>query len=73
MRGTGRVDDLGFVLFRATLRALVLDFDLGLVMGSSEVFATPSAALEAFNDLLKKHGKKQTVANLSLSQTLYDW
>jgi hypothetical protein len=42
--GVERADDLGLVLFRAALRALAFDFDLGLVMGSSEVFATPSAA-----------------------------
>jgi hypothetical protein len=32
-------------VFRAGKRAVVLGFDLGLVMGSSEVWATPSVAL----------------------------
>jgi hypothetical protein len=35
---------LGLVLFPACLRAAGLNFDLALVMGSSEVFATLSAA-----------------------------
>jgi hypothetical protein len=35
---------LGLPVFRAVERVAALVFDLGLVMGSSEVHATPSAA-----------------------------
>jgi hypothetical protein len=42
--GTGRLRDAGFAAFWAGERVAVLGLDLGLVMGSSEVCATPSAA-----------------------------
>src|ERR1700682_4434159 len=40
--GADRTRDLGLLVFRAVARAAALVFDLGLVMGSSEVHATPS-------------------------------
>jgi hypothetical protein len=43
--GTDRVRDLGLLVFRGPERDVALAFDLDLVMGSSEVIATPSAAL----------------------------
>jgi hypothetical protein len=42
--GVDRARDLGLLVFRAVERAADLVFDLDLVMGSSEVRATPSAA-----------------------------
>src|SRR5713226_6862528 len=40
-----RTRDLGLLVFRVVERAAVLVLDLALVMGSSEVHATPSVAL----------------------------
>src|ERR1700676_5089626 len=42
--GAGRLRDTGLAAFRAAERVAALGLDLGLVMGSSEVDATPSAA-----------------------------
>jgi hypothetical protein len=42
--GTGRLRDAGLAVFRAVDRAVAFGLDLGLVMGSSEVCATPFAA-----------------------------
>jgi hypothetical protein len=42
--GADRVRDLDLLVFREAERVVALGFDLGLVMGSSEVFAAPSAA-----------------------------
>jgi len=42
--GADRVRDLGLLVFRAAERVAALGFDFALVMGSSEVYATPSAA-----------------------------
>src|ERR1700722_4061196 len=41
--GTSRVRDLDLLVDREVERAAAFSFDLGLVMGSSEVGATPSA------------------------------
>src|SRR3979411_1441796 len=43
--GVDRTRDLGLPVFRAVERAAALGLDLALVMGSSEVHATPSVAL----------------------------
>jgi hypothetical protein len=40
----GRLREAGLAVLRAVDRAVAFDFDLGLVMRSSEVCATPSAA-----------------------------
>src|ERR1700676_2535849 len=40
----GRLREAGLAVFRAVKRVAAFDLDLGLVMGSSEVDATPSAA-----------------------------
>src|SRR6202790_2421683 len=42
--GAGRLREAGLAVFRAVERVAAFDLDLGLVMGSSEVDATPSAA-----------------------------
>src|ERR1700676_2004848 len=42
--GASRVGDLNLLVDREVERAVAFSFDLGLVMGSSEVRATPSAA-----------------------------
>jgi len=42
--GASRVRDLDLLVDREVERAAAFSFDLGLVMGSSEVRATPSAA-----------------------------
>jgi hypothetical protein len=42
--GAGRLWDLDLLDFRAVERVAALSLDLGLVMGSSEVHAAPSAA-----------------------------
>jgi hypothetical protein len=42
--GASRVRDLDLLVDREVERAAALGFDLGLVMGSSEIRATPSAA-----------------------------
>src|SRR5258708_768494 len=42
--GADRTRDLGLLVVGAVARAAALVFDSGLVMGSSEVHATPSAA-----------------------------
>jgi hypothetical protein len=42
--GAGRLRDLNLLDFREAERVAALVVDLGLVMGSSEVHATPSAA-----------------------------
>src|SRR5271155_1529864 len=42
--GAGRLRDAGLAVLRAIERAAAFGLDLGLVMGSSEVRATPSAA-----------------------------
>ena len=42
--GASRVRDLDLLLDREVERAAAFGFDLGLVMGSSKVRATPSAA-----------------------------
>src|SRR6266404_8574299 len=42
--GSSRVRDLDLLVDREVERAAAFSFDLGLVMGSSEVCATPSAA-----------------------------
>jgi hypothetical protein len=42
--GADRARDLGLLVFRAVERVAVFDLDFGLVMGSSEVHATLSAA-----------------------------
>jgi hypothetical protein len=42
--GAGRVRDAGLAAFRAVERVAAFGLDLGLVMGSSEVDATPAAA-----------------------------
>src|SRR5258708_34091102 len=41
--GAGRLRDTGLATFRAVERVAAFDLDFGLVMGSSEVCATPSA------------------------------
>ena len=43
--GVDLTRDLGLLVFREIERAAGLVFDLGLVMGSPEVHATPSVAL----------------------------
>src|ERR1700681_4441641 len=42
--GADRARDLGLLVFRAAERVAAFGLDLGLVMGSSEVCATPSVA-----------------------------
>src|SRR5258707_6393862 len=42
--GADRLRDVGLAVFRAIERVAAFGFDLDLVMGSSEVHATPSAA-----------------------------
>src|SRR5712672_3555401 len=42
--GTGRLREAGLAVFRTVERVAAFDLDLGLVMGSSEVHAAPSAA-----------------------------
>src|ERR1700692_2062848 len=42
--GADRLRDVGLAVFRAVERVAAFDLDLDLVMGSSEVHATPSAA-----------------------------
>ena len=42
--GAGRLREAGLAVFRAVERVGTLGLDLGLVMGSSEVDATPSVA-----------------------------
>src|SRR6202166_2079567 len=42
--GADRLRDVGLAFFRAVERVAAFGLDLGLVMGSSEVHATPSAA-----------------------------
>jgi len=42
--GAGRLRDTGLATFRAVERVAAFDLDFGLVMGSSEVCATPSVA-----------------------------
>jgi hypothetical protein len=42
--GTDRFRDIGLAVFRPVERVAAFDLDLGLVMGSSEVHAAPSAA-----------------------------
>jgi hypothetical protein len=42
--GADRLGDTGLAVFRGIDRAVAFGLDLGLVMGSSEVCATPSAA-----------------------------
>jgi len=58
--GTDRVRDLGLLVFRGPERDVALAFDLDLVMGSSEVIATPSAALPQPRRAKPRQGKTRS-------------